>query len=142
MSHTSRNYSRILRDAGYRVTDQREVILDAVCAGGGHSTLKEIFARAQNAIPSIDLSSVYRTLKLFVDVGLVVIGMTSDGEAVYEIPQDHPHHHLICQRCGAESEMTHDIIETLFATLKERYGFTTTSNHLVFFGICEHCAVA
>jgi Fe2+ or Zn2+ uptake regulation protein len=49
MAHTSLNYSRVLREAGYRVTDQREVILDAVCAGGGHSTLKEIFLRAQRS---------------------------------------------------------------------------------------------
>jgi Fe2+ or Zn2+ uptake regulation protein len=51
MSHSSRNYSRVLREAGYRITEQREVILDAVCAGSGHSTLKEIFVRAQHVSP-------------------------------------------------------------------------------------------
>jgi Fur family transcriptional regulator, ferric uptake regulator len=140
MAHTSLNYSRVLREAGYRVTDQREVILDAVCAGGGHSTLKEIFLRAQRAIPSLDRSSVYRTLKLFVELGLVVAGVNSDGEDVYEIPRPQPHHHLVCRRCGCEHEVAHDLVEGLYAAVQARYNFQVTSDHLVLFGLCAGCA--
>lgn len=140
MGHTSLNYSRVLRKAGYRVTEQREVILDAVCAGGGHSTLKEIYLRAQREIPSLDRSSVYRALKLFVALGLVVSGVRSDGEDVYEIPQAHPHHHLICRACGGEHEIAHDVVEELYVAMHERYRFRVTSDHLVLFGICACCA--
>lgn len=139
MGHTSLNYSRVLREAGYRVTDQREVILDAVCAGSGHSTLKAIYLRAQRVMPSLDRSSVYRALKLFVELGLVVAGVRSDGEDVSEIPQAHPHHHLVCRQCGAEREIAHDVIEGLYATMQARYRFRVTSDHLVLFGHCADC---
>jgi Fur family ferric uptake transcriptional regulator len=139
MSHSSYNYTRVLREAGFRVTDQREVILDAICLGAGHSTLKEIFLRAQERIPSLDRSSVYRTLKLFMELGLVVAGVSSEGEDVYEIAQAHPHHHLICRQCGTEQEIAHDVIQGLYDAMRERYRFRITSDHMVLFGICEHC---
>jgi Fur family ferric uptake transcriptional regulator len=139
MAHTSLNYCRVLREAGFRVTDQREVILDAVCAGSGHSTLKEIYLRAQERITSLDRSSVYRALKLFVELGLVVAGVNIDGEDVYEITQADPHHHLICRQCGAEQEIAHDVIEGLYAAMHERYRFRVTSDHLVLFGVCARC---
>jgi Fur family transcriptional regulator, ferric uptake regulator len=142
MSHTAMNYSRMLRDAGYRVTDQREVILDAVCAGGGHATLKAIFARAQAALPSLDRSSVYRTLKVFVELGLVVAGVNSDGDDVYEIPQAEPHHHILCRACGAEHAIAHAVVETLFAEVRARYRFHVTSDHLMLVGVCDQCATA
>jgi Fe2+ or Zn2+ uptake regulation protein len=130
----------VLREAGYRVTEQREAILDAVCASGGHSTLKAIYLRAQEVLPSLDRSSVYRALKLFVDLGLVVAGLNSDGEAIYEIAQPQPHHHLICRVCGAEHEIAHDMIESLYTAIAARYAFQVTSDHLVLFGICAECA--
>jgi Fur family ferric uptake transcriptional regulator len=139
MAHSSLNYSRVLREAGYRVTDQREVILDAACAGGGHSTLKEIFVRAQRVIPSLDRSSVYRALKLFVELGLVVAGVNSDGEDIYEIAQAQPHHHLICRGCGGEHEIPHDVVEELYGAMLGRYRFRVTSDHLVLFGYCAAC---
>lgn len=140
MSHSSQTYSRILREAGYRVTEQREVILDAVCLGGGHSTLKEIFVRAQHTIPSLDVSSVYRALKLFSELGLVLVGVNSSGEDVYEIPQTNPHHHLICRDCGEEHEIDHNLVEAFYTELHRRYGFTTTSDHIVLFGRCGGCS--
>jgi Fe2+ or Zn2+ uptake regulation protein len=139
MSHDQINYSRILRDAGHRLTEQREVILEAVCQGGGHSTLKEIYSRANQANPSLDRSSVYRALKLFVELGIVVAGVNSDGEAIYEVAQPHPHHHLICRRCGEESAIDHTIIQALYTTMEHRYHFRVTSDHLVLFGFCEAC---
>jgi Fur family ferric uptake transcriptional regulator len=140
MAHTSLNYSRVLREAGYRVTDQREAILDAVCAAGGHATLKEIYLRAQYVLPSLDRSSVYRTLKLFVELGLVVDGVNSEGEDVYEIPHAHPHHHFVCRVCGGEQEIAHDLVEDLYMAMQQRYGFRVTSDHLVLFGTCAACA--
>ena len=72
MSHEGMDYEGILRAAGHRVTMQRVMILDAVCEGGGHSTLREVYARLHAADPTIDRSSLYRTLKLFVELGLVI----------------------------------------------------------------------
>ncbi len=60
--------------------------------------------------PTIDRSSLYRTLKLFVELGLVVSAETANGETIYEIPKPHRHHHLICRQCGTEQEIDEDVL--------------------------------
>ncbi len=142
MSHETMDYEGILHAAGHRVTLQRVMILDAVCAGGGHTTLKEIFTRLHRADPTIDRSSVYRTLKLFIGLGLVVSAETATGEPVYEIPKPKHHHHLICRTCGSEQEIGDDAMAGMFALVGRRYGFTVDTDHLVLYGTCAACRTA
>lgn len=139
MSHHQTAYEDILRAAGHRVTRQRIVILDAVCDGGKHTTLGEIYARAHAHDATLDRSTVYRTLKLYVSLGLVVSAETGDGETYYEIAQPQPHHHLVCHVCGREQEIDHTLVQTMFDGLHERYGFRAESNHLVVRGVCAAC---
>ena len=80
MSHHSIEYEAILHAAGHRITPQRILILDTVCDAGGHTSLGEIYAWAHKSDPTIDRSTLYRTLKLFVDLGLVLSADTGDGE--------------------------------------------------------------
>ncbi len=128
-----------MRRAGHRVTPQRVLILDAVCEGGGHTTLKQTYARLHRADPSIDRSSVYRTLKLFVAPGLVVSATTPDGESVYEIPKPKPHYHLLCRICGREQEIGDADLAETFTRLRERHGFFVETGHLVLQGVCAAC---
>ncbi len=139
MSHENMDYEGIMHRAGHRVTPQRVMILDAVCEGGGHTTLKQIFTRLQKMDDRIDRSSVYRTLKLFVALGLVVSAETPAGEAVYEIPKPKPHHHLICRTCGKEQEIGQEAMDGMFAFVEQRYGFKAETDHLVLHGICAAC---
>jgi Fur family ferric uptake transcriptional regulator len=139
MSHETMDYEGVLHAAGHRVTPQRVLILDAVCEGGGHTTLKQVFTRVRHMDDTIDLSSVYRTLKLFVELGLVVSAETPAGETMYEIPRPRPHHHLICRVCGKEEEIGHDALEGTMAFIREHYGFTVDVEHLVLTGVCKHC---
>lgn len=139
MSHHTMDYERIIRAAGHRVTPQRVFILDAVCEGHGHTTLGEIYARIREVDPSIDRSTLYRTLKLFVDLGLVVSADTGDGETYYEIAKQHRHHHLVCRRCGKEQEIEHAVMQGMFDQVYQQYGFRPETDHLVLFGICADC---
>lgn len=139
MTHDTMDYEGIIRAAGHRVTLQRVIILDAVCAGGGHTTLKNIAARLRAMDPSIDRSSLYRTLKLFVELGLVISADAPDGETVYEIPKPRKHHHLICRMCGREQEIGDEAIVGMIETVRERYGFTIAMDHLVLHGLCVQC---
>jgi Fur family transcriptional regulator, ferric uptake regulator len=141
MSHENMDYEGILRAAGHRVTLQRVMILDAVCEGGGHTTLREIYARLHTADPTIDRSSLYRTLKLFVELGLVVSAENPMGETVYEIPKRQPHHHLICRSCGKEQEIGQEAMAGMFALVEQRYGFHVATDHLVLHGLCAGCRV-
>lgn len=67
-----------MRERGYRVTPQRELILDCVCAAGRHTTLKEIHARVKRKAPGVSLATVYCTLKFMVYIGVVVTAKTPD----------------------------------------------------------------
>lgn len=139
MSHENMDYEGIMHRAGHRVTPQRVMILDAVCEGGGHTTLKQVFTRLRKMDNTIDRSSVYRTLKLFIALGLVVSAETLTGETVYEIPKPKPHHHLICRTCGKEQEIGQEAMVGMYALVQQQYGFIVATDHLVLHGVCADC---
>lgn len=88
----------------------------------------------------IDLSSLYRSLKLFVELGLVVSATTEEGETYYEISRPYPHHHLHCRNCGAEFEVPHELVQPLFDEVRARYGYQPMTAHLMIGGLCADCA--
>lgn len=139
MSHNTRHWEQQLARAGYRVTRQRGVVLNAVCDGAGHTTLSEIYGRVQCADPTIDRSTVYRALRTFTSAGIVVAADTGDPEPYYEIARTTPHHHLTCRACGWQHEVPADDLATLSGTLLDRYGFQVATDHLVLFGLCTAC---
>lgn len=139
MSHHDLRSDDVLRRAGHRVTRQRLIILDAVCAGRGHTTLKQVYSRVRKTDDTIDRSSLYRALKLFVELGLVVSATTEDGETWYEIARPRPHHHLICRSCGQQQEVGHDVVQAMCDMLLQRYGFEARPDHLVIGGLCATC---
>lgn len=140
MSHENIDYEGALRQAGHRVTRQRLLILDAVCEGGGHTTLKQVYARVREVDRTIDQSSLYRSLKLFVELGLVVSATTDDGETWYEIARPQPHHHLMCRNCGQQREIGHDVVAAMSDMLLRQYGFEAhPPDHLVITGLCADC---
>lgn len=139
MTHETLRWEQVLRQAGHRVTRQRGVILDAVCAGGGHTPLGDIYARAHRRDPSLDRSTVYRALKLFVDVDLVVAADTGDGETYYEIKRPEQHHHLICRHCGNDQEIGDVALRDMIEMVEQHHGFHVATDHLVLFGTCARC---
>ena len=139
MTHDALRWEQVLWDAGHRVTRQRALILEAVCAGGGHTPLGEIYLRVQQVDRSIDRSTVYRALRLFVDLGLVVPADTGDGETYYEVAKLTPHHHLVCRRCGEESEIGDAALRAMFDQVSREHGFRVEIDHLVLFGVCADC---
>lgn len=139
MTHEKLQWEQTLRLAGHRVTRQRGVILDAVCAGAGHTPLGDIYARAHREDPSLDRSTVYRALKLFVDVDLVVAAEPGDGETYYEIKRLEQHHHLICRQCGHDQEVDDSVFRGMIDQVSQGYGFRVVTDHVVLFGICARC---
>jgi Fe2+ or Zn2+ uptake regulation protein len=140
MTHHVLHWEYVLNRAGHRVTRQREIILDAVCEGGGHKPFDVIYAAVQERDRSVDRSTVYRALHLFTELGLVVEAKSPGSETLYEMRKPRPHHHLICQRCGAEREVAGEIVDALAASLRERFGFRLASDHLLLFGTCDACS--
>jgi Fur family ferric uptake transcriptional regulator len=138
MTHHTLDYARRIREQGYRLTPQRELILDAVCEGGGHTTIDEIYGRLQKKAPAISLATLYRTLDFFCELHLVV-SAEIDGQTVYEIAGLTPHHHLICRECGASIHIDHELVQELFDKFQAEYGYTIDMDHMAFTGLCPAC---
>jgi Fur family transcriptional regulator, ferric uptake regulator len=139
VTHQELQWEAVLRRAGYRATRQRGLILDAVCAGGGHTTLREVYSRAKRRDATLDRSTVYRALKVFAETDLVVVADTGGAETYYEIKRPEQHHHLVCRLCGREQEIDASVLEDMVARVRDQHGFEVVTDHLVLFGYCKAC---
>ena len=129
----------VLRKAGQRLTPQRMMVLSVLTERGGHMSAEEILAMIRQEYPYLNLSTVYRTLDLFVELGLVAQTDLGEGVRQFELVGSHPHHHLICQRCGDIIEVSDDLLGPLRQTLREQFGFKARMDHFAIFGICRSC---
>jgi Fur family ferric uptake transcriptional regulator len=139
MSHHRLNYATKIRERGFRLTPQREIILDAVCEGRGHTTFDEIYTRVQAKAPAINRATVYRTLDFLREMRLVVEADLGGGRKVYEIAGETPHHHLVCRACGRVEEFDQEMMESLFTRIERERQFEVDMDHLVLFGLCQEC---
>jgi Fur family ferric uptake transcriptional regulator len=138
LSHNEIHYDERIREQGYRLTPQRQIIMDALCAIGDHASVSEVYEQVHQDSPAIDRATVYRTLHFFHDLELVTASEI-DGETMYEIAGHAAHHHLICSNCGAEQTLQDEDLEGLVTHLSEAYGFTAELRHLVIPGLCRKC---
>lgn len=126
-----------LRLVGQRATPQRLVILGALHPGE-HLSADDVFARVEPLLPGVNRSTVYRTLELFRDLGLVSMTDLGGGARQFEL-FDAPHHHLICHRCGELMELDDALVEPLRQAIRARYAFAPSIDHLALFGFCAGC---
>ena len=139
MAHDDFAFIKLLQSRGLRVTSQRLQVLDAVCEGKGHTSAGKVLARAREANPAIDQSTVYRTLELLCSLEVVAANTSAEGVTVYEIVGQRPHHHLVCTACGREYEIPDQAVQTLMEAIQRLYGFTMTTRHLMLEGLCQAC---
>jgi Fe2+ or Zn2+ uptake regulation protein len=129
---------RELRARGYRLTPRRLMVVAVLAASKGHLTGDDILLEVQARHPSTNKTTVYRTLELLSDLGFVAVTDLGSGRLEYEL-LGKPHHHLVCEKCGSRVEVDDDLLQPLRASLKERYGYTTTLDHFALFGVCPAC---
>ena len=93
--------------------------------------------------PEIGLATVYRTIQLLSEVGLLSKLNLDDGCIRYEIrlnkDEKHNHHHLICEKCGKIIETKEDLLDGIEELIREQYKFNVSDHDIKFFGICEDC---
>ena len=138
MTHQHFDYATLMRERGFRVTPQRQLILDAICEGDGHTTPDEIYTRVHAKSPAVNRATVYRTLDFLCELRLVV-ALRVGGQTYYEIAGDAPHHHLVCRACGIMEDIGHDTLKTLFAKIDREQQFLVDMDHLALFGLCQRC---
>lgn len=128
-----------LQERGYRLTPQRMMILAAISTGEGHISAEEIYSQVCLRYPSLNISTVYRTLELLKDLGLVTETDMGEGYFRYHWMDKSRHHHLICQKCGAVVNLDYSFLEFLRETLLAAYQFEANLDHLAIFGACAKC---
>jgi Fur family transcriptional regulator, ferric uptake regulator len=118
------------------------LILELVYARGGHITADELLVAAQQRYPYLNISTVYRTLELLRDVGIVAETDLGDGVRQFTLLSEDRHHHLVCLNCGHVLDIADEPLSDLRARLISEYGFEARIDHLALFGLCQYCAAA
>jgi Fur family ferric uptake transcriptional regulator len=128
----------MLRARGHRLTPQRQLVLEAV-QSLGHATPDEILARVRQTVGAVNISTVYRTLELLEELGLVTHTHLGHGPPTYHHAGQEAHLHLVCRDCGNVIETDVVAAAELVARLDREYGFETDVRHVAIFGKCAEC---
>ena len=127
-----------LRARGYRVTPQRQLVLEAV-ARLGHATPEDVGAEVRQAARGVNISTIYRTLELLEQLGMVTHAHLGHGAPTYHLAVDADHVHLVCRSCGKITEVSPDSVRPLVTALNAEQDFETDVGHLTIFGRCGEC---
>lgn len=131
----------ILRDRGYRLTSPRWLVWSVLRSAESHLTAEEIATRVNEADPSVNLSSIYRSLTLFEELDLVRRShLGIDESARWEIAHADDEFHLVCGRCGSVTHHVGELVEEIRTHLGAHHGFTANSVDLVVTGLCPDCS--
>jgi Fur family ferric uptake transcriptional regulator len=134
LADTRSTLEALCEERGLRMTDQRRVIAQVLSEAEDHPDVDEVYRRASSRDDRISLSTVYRTVRLFEEAGILERHAFGDGRARYEqAPQDH-HDHLINIETGEVIEFQDDEIEALQQRIARRLGFELTGHRLELYG--------
>jgi len=130
-----------VRVRGRRLTRQRQAIWDVLTAQpDAHLSAEQVSDRVRSIMPSLNPSTVYRTLDVLVDDGLVRRTDLGRDRAFYEPAREHLHHHLVCERCDRVTHIHGDALGDVEGRIRAAAGFTLTDREITFFGVCRDCA--
>lgn len=132
------DWERRLREQGFRITPQRQLVLEAV-ENLGHGTPDEILVEVQRTATGVNLSTVYRTLEVLEDVGLVTHAHIGHGPPTYHSVDEHVHIHLVCDRCAKVLSVPAQVAREFVDRLEGDYGFRTDISHVSVHGLCDAC---
>jgi Fur family ferric uptake transcriptional regulator len=128
-----------LRDKGFRITPQRELIIKAITRSDHHMSAEEIFDAVGIHTQALNLATIYRTLDLLVEQGLACRNDLGGGCVVYSTIHHGPHIHLVCRLCGDIIDAEYPLIAPLGEQLQEQYAFEADLQHISIFGVCHKC---
>lgn len=127
-----------LRQQGERITPQRRVVLQILTTTHEHLALNTIQAQLKQHGEDLPEPTIYRILQWLKSCG--VIAQTDLGDnIVYQLIDDPPHHHLICLKCKAITDIDDTVMHDLRQQLRQRFQFVPRIDHMAIFGICQNC---
>ncbi len=131
--------TRTLQELGYRLTPQRTLVWDVLREHGSHMSAEDVCVRVQEQFPHINMSTVYRTLELLVDLDLVRETHLGPTRRFFEVEEEIPHHHLVCEVCGRVTHVHDQDLGDLSALLLREQDHSV--REVTVFGLCSTCRI-
>jgi Fe2+ or Zn2+ uptake regulation protein len=129
-----------LRAMGLRLTPQRMLILSIVASGNSHMDVDQVFQRAKESYPYIDITTVYRTLQLFKKLG-VVSEVAIGNRLHFEVANpESPHQHMVCLVCSEAYDLPPQYLEEFRHSLVQELAFEPDLKNFTVTGVCSQCA--
>ena len=128
-----------LRLKGHRLTPQRLIVLSIIASGDGHMGVDEVFQAAKKAYPYMDFATVYRTLHLFKELGVVTEVAIGDRLHFELNDPDGHHHHMVCRACNGAFNLSPHYLAEFRHTLNKEFGFEPDLEHFAVTGVCADC---
>lgn len=132
-----------LKEMGCKLTMQRRSVLDVLLEHSNeHLSTEEIYDIVKVKFPEIGLATVYRTVQLFEEMGIVDRLNFDDGCSRFELASDdtvHHHHHLICESCNKVFEVENDLLDDIEKEIESKYNFKIHDHNVMFYGLCKDC---
>jgi Fur family ferric uptake transcriptional regulator len=130
--------AEMLRARGLRLTAQRQLVLEAVHELG-HATPDQVHAKVAETAAGVNITTVYRTLELLEELGLVTHAHLSHGSPTYHTVGEVQHVHLVCRRCSTVTEVSSRVLAPLAERLRDEQDFSIDIGHVALFGECSSC---
>ncbi len=134
------SWHRTFAGTPHRLTAQRKIILRHLAAAKKYVTAQELHARLARAQPRIGLATVYRTLEMLRQSGMVARLARSPGETAYLYCGGDHHHHAVCTRCGRVDDVPCRSMPRFERMLSSGLRFRLTEHQLEFYGVCARCS--
>lgn len=136
-----------LQERQHKMTPQRQTILQIFLDHPGeHLSAEDVHGLLRDKRSEIGLATVYRSLELLSELGILQKIEFGDGCSRYEVntldPTQHHHHHLICTKCDKVIEFEEDLLDDLEKDIQAKTGFIVQDHQVKFFGICKECQAA
>lgn len=128
----------VLRQRGLRMTPQRRAIVAEIMRTQGHISPTALARRVQDDMPGVNASTIYRTLALLEEVGVLAHAHLESG-AEYHKAEEAGHVHLTCSNCGAEDDLSMDEAKALVRVIEQHHGFQPDLTHFAISGLCSDC---
>ncbi len=129
--------TQTLQDLGYRLTPQRTLVWDVLRSQDRHMSAEEVCGLVQEQFPHVNISTIYRTLELLVELRLLRETHLGPARRFFEVEEEVPHHHLVCETCGGVAHVHDDDLGDLHEALAAGQGFA--AKQLTIFGLCANC---
>jgi len=135
MSHTVIDVEALCADKGLRITEQRRIIARILSESEDHPDVETLHQRASAIDPKISIATVYRTVRLFEEAGILERHEFGDGRSRYEAVSDEHHDHLIDVETGNVVEFVDDELEALQKRIAERLGYRLVDHRMELYGV-------